>query len=60
MDNDNDWEKVFKYEKLNKPTLEYIIDSFFPIPEEENIKFSDCFFGKHSKDFFDSEDYCSW
>lgn len=61
MINNDNWEKIFKYEtKLNKPTLEYIIDSFFPIPEEENMKFSDCFFGESSKDFFDSEDYYFW
>lgn len=51
----------FKYETgLNESTLRHIIDTTFPIPKEKDVKFSDCFFGKDSKDFFDLEDYYSW
>lgn len=58
---DDSWGEVLKDETgLNEPTLRLMIDTIFPIPEEKNMRFSDCFFGEHSKDFFDSEDYYSW
>lgn len=58
---DDSWGRVLEYETgLTEPILRNMIDTIFPIPEEMNMKFSDCFFEEHSKDFFDSEDYYSW
>lgn len=54
---DDSWGRLLEFETgLNEPTLRHMIDKIFPMPQESNMKFSDCFFGENSDSFFDSEE----